>query len=631
MRSLIVAVALTVAVAESEAAITITELASGSQTTPYTTVTTASVSPTSGALLLLMLSYNTTNCGTSSVTGLSITWSNVRQYIVNGGVNHAEIYRAVSTGGTGTVTMSFSASCNRSMAYSLVQVTGADTGSGTQGIVSQIESNLGSCSPCNVSATLGTFSPSTNAFVGLCGVGNIGSSVTWTLDPGASNWVELSQKQAGSGSTFWAQQTVAFTTRNTADVNFDCAASGLGGSSFAILAGVEISTGATPKWFSGVEVGSVNAGAATQGMSEFTQYDTGSRHVADTTTIKTGAYALKLTEGATNGGFAISKKSLGLKSGFFRTWFRFDGAVSNSQSVARWLNAAQTIETGVYINTSSQLFWRYNGGAAIVTGSTVLSPNTWYLIEGDTYVMGTGGGLGAASGGTQVKLNGVVEFASFATDTSSITALDQLQIGPALNQAGTVRNFYYDDIMVCSSSYCPSGKTIARQGTAGTPTYNAWTKNSCTGGTIDGCWSDTPPNTTSNASSTTGTQAQTMIVSSFSSTQTGHGPEYMNGHETVNACKSALVLRNSAGANSIKIRRRIDGVDSDTAGFNLSTTDTLYDDGPWTTSASSLFTAATPEIGVVQNAGGATEIASDGWLICDVSDPATIQHKTTQD
>jgi hypothetical protein len=376
-------------------------------------------------------------------------------------------------------------------------------------------------------------------------------------------------------------------------------------------------------WFSGVESGTIPAGTG-GGVSEFTQFDSSTNHAVTSSVVKTGNYALSLQEATINGGFAISKKGLGVTTGYTRTWWRAGALPTATQSVFRWLNAAQSTLLGISVNPSGRFLFS-NNGTTVVTGSTTtVAPNTWYLIE-------TAAVVSATVGGMELKVNGTVEFTSFGSNTSSMGTLDQVQWGPSLNGGGGTPFYYFDDMMICSGAYCPLGGTIARQGAAGTPTYTAWTKNSCTSSLIENCWSQTPFNTTPNASNATAAAVQTMFIATFSATQSGHGTETIGASDTINACKVFMVAKSGTASAPLSIRRRLSGVDTDTA-ITLTTTDAAYDDGIWTTTATVL-RGATMEAGALHGSGSATDTVEDVWMMCDrLTSVATApRHRVTFD
>ena len=366
-------------------------------------------------------------------------------------------------------------------------------------------------------------------------------------------------------------------------------------------------TGQTVLWFAGAETGDVSETNTVNLMSA----------------VGTGFTGCCAFTGGNQNSHARSPTGLGGTTIYVRQRWKYDPGINNNYSAIVVSNAAASAYiTILRVNASSKLCWTLTSGACITTGATVLSSGTWYLLEAKFVIH-------ASAGGVELKINGATEFTSLGTNTSAIGTWDFYQMGPDSGFVGTVLT-NTDDVMICSGAYCPAGRTIARQGAAGTPTYNAWTKNSCTGGVISGCWSNTPFTTGSNASSGTASDAQTMLVSSFASTQTGHGTETVGNISTINACKTAVVMKSGTASAPISIRRRLSGADTDTS-KTLTTSDAYYDDGIWTTTAAVL-RGSTMEIGAVHGSGSATDTVEDMWLICDYLDAsAAIRHRVTQD
>lgn len=330
---------------------------------------------------------------------------------------------------------------------------------------------------------------------------------------------------------------------------------------------------------------------------------------ADTGSAHTGQYGYK----SPNNSVLVGPTGLNAATVYERFWYK----PVQQQNVVQYVaiaapgSGSNTFILGATGGNNGTLFFCFS---AVVQGCTHLATGAtnaldrvahpWYLIEIKMVVSATVGGM-------EVKLNGSVDFSSFVNNTGT-SNIDHLLIGAADNPPTNVDDTRYDDFIASTSGYIGSGGSIARQGVAGTPTYDAWTKNSCAGGTIDGCWSDTPFNTTSNATSSTASAAQTMDVHSFATTQAGHGTETIGTHDTINACKTAFVAK-TGSANTAKIRRRIGGSDTDTS-VSLTTSDKYFDDGIWTASVANLNAA---EIGVVHSTTTDAEQVEDMWLMCD--------------
>ena len=366
----------------------------------------------------------------------------------------------------------------------------------------------------------------------------------------------------------------------------------------------------TVKWFSGQETGDFSELATNSGCATLTAAN-----------AFTGAYAWQCTNG---GAGSFVKTPTGFSASPVGVRMRLNpGSLPGGhiQNMAQIINAADTKFFSVFITAANKLAWGHNNNTAIATGGTTLTTATFHLVEINCVIS-------ASVGGCEVKLDGNTEFTSFGTDTSDISSVDHVYFVVSTSAGSDV--LVWDDVMVCSGGYCPAGRTIARQGTSATPTYNAWTKaGTCSGGNISTCWSATPFSTAASATSAVAADAQTMLVSPFNATQTGHGTEVLNIHDTVNACKTAGIIKSGTAAAPLSLRRRINGTDTDTA-KTLTTSDAYYDDGIWTTSGDNL-SNHTPEIGVLHGTGVATDTVEDMWLICDyLAVTVPTRHRVTQ-
>jgi len=265
-------------------------------------------------------------------------------------------------------------------------------------------------------------------------------------------------------------------------------------------------------------------------------------------------------------------------SGGFINLFIEKGAV-NRCSVA--LTTSATLQVR---DTSATM------GLSTTTGNTVLTPNQWHLID-FVFDLAAGGIVG-------VWLDGVSEIST--THTSDVTASPTKQAF-LVNMASSGAVLYVDDLRIDTGGVTPigAGACLARQGKAGTPTYDAWTKSGQATAAL--CWSETPFGIANNCSSSTSGAAQTMLVAPFSL-----------GNATINACKTAVIAKRGV-ATSPSIRRRIGGSDTDTL-VTLTAADKYFDDGIWTTTSANLDTA---EIGMVKAANTSLTTVEDAWLIVD--------------
>lgn len=198
-------------------AIARTSLTTGSDTTNTTAYTTASISPTAGALILVAVGA-TVGSGTTpaiSVTGLGLTWVQVDQTVA--GFRSVHLFRAMGTPTAGAITIT-GASQLSSCLWQVTEFTGVDT-SGTNGsgaIVQSVQSSPASSASCSV--PFGSAVTSGNATFGSVMVS------VQELPAAGANWTSMgstSQSAPTSGllgeAALTAQQniTASWTTSAT--------------------------------------------------------------------------------------------------------------------------------------------------------------------------------------------------------------------------------------------------------------------------------------------------------------------------------------------------------------------------------------------------------------------------------
>lgn len=106
-------------------------------------------------------------------------------------------------------------------------------------------------------------------------------------------------------------------------------------------------------------------------------------------------------------------------------------------------------------------------------------------------------------------------------------------------------NLWIDDVQARNDAYPGPGGVIARQGKAGTPTYDAWTKTSSQ--TAAQVWSETPFSASNNAA-TTGAiaAAQTMFAGDISA-----GTDAIGIGDVINAVQVGLIAKTSGVASAV--------------------------------------------------------------------------------
>lgn len=279
---------------------------------------------------------------------------------------------------------------------------------------------------------------------------------------------------------------------------------------------------------------------------------------------------------------------------------------TNSASWAAWISPVFNTNGTVALRCLRGL------GAGTQVGSDIpIGVDTWYFVELKLICSNT-------SGTVEFRVNGVIQgtVSGVQTSTAGGTVVSINVQGGVSALNSLVAQVWWDNLSWSNSAYPGPGYCIARQGIAGTPTYNAWTKNGAATAAL--CWSDTPFNTATNCSSSTNSVAQTMLTASFSSAGTGQeGSGIIGATDVINACKAACIIKTTAGGSDVpSIRRRLNGADTDTSvTIALTTADAYSDSGVWIDTLVNLNSA---EIGIVNGSGGSgTNTVEDMWIMVD--------------
>lgn len=181
----------------------------------------------------------------------------------------------------------------------------------------------------------------------------------------------------------------------------------------------------------------------------------------------------------------------------------------------------------------------------------------------------------------------------------------------------------FDDLAVTVGGFPGEGRVVARQGAAGAPAYDQWTKIG--GATVADVWSDTPadPDTRAETPASGTPLAQTVRVAPFD-----QGPDAIGPATVVKACQTWLNVGLVGGPpnRTYAIRRRLGGADVDTPipDFTIPNPEQqnfLRSDGIlggyFAPTPAEL---ATAEIGAVKfgDPGGTPLRVTDAWLSCEV-------------
>lgn len=367
-------------------------------------------------------------------------------------------------------------------------------------------------------------------------------------------------------------------------------------------------------WFGGAESGGVHIRNVIQTVEGFSV--SAGTPTAETTHVRSGAYAYQF-----DAGDAVNV-ALTLSTDYYVRLFLY--ATSNPSAQFNLVTCQTSGAVGVtlHVTTDGKLAWSYNNGAVVNTGADSIALSTWNLIQYRC-------ARNASTGGAEVKLNGVTQFSAFSTNTSGVVS-DRVAFACGATCGITI---WVDDVQIRNDAYPADGRIIARQGRSGTPTDDAWTKNSCTGSVIVGCWSDTPFSASSNVSTATANALQTMLVASFSSTQGGHGSEVINSADTINAAAIGFIWKRSTtnSLGPINPRRIVGGSATDGAqSYQGATTDVWGSEGAvWTATLANLNAM---EAGVrITGTPSATSTVEDLWVFVDFTpSPIPVSVRVTQ-
>lgn len=177
-----------------------------------------------------------------------------------------------------------------------------------------------------------------------------------------------------------------------------------------------------------------------------------------TTTKRTGTYAWRCN--TTTTGFASfqigsmsaatgSDVNLSVADVWIRVYFRYaDKPDANDEPILAFFNTSSAVKMEVRLGSDDKLAAYDSTPTVMATGATVLSADTWYLIE---VRCGTG-----AAANWEVKINGVSEISG--TGNLTTTNHGRVYLGKHANRNSQVVDFFYDDYAVSDSAYLGAGQ-----------------------------------------------------------------------------------------------------------------------------------------------------------------------------
>ena len=295
-------------------------------------------------------------------------------------------------------------------------------------------------------------------------------------------------------------------------------------------------------------------GFETGDFGETTNLTSGTVSV-QTSHVRTGTYSLKSNPATTAVGWAqiSTNGSAGASTGFSlaTAWYGFyflyiTKPAANDEDICAPCASGAVVKIYVRLNSAGQLAVYDQGLTLLATGTTVLSSNTYYLIE---VKCGTGG----SSAAWEVKINGTVEIGSVAGNLGTGNNASIL-LGKVINHNGNSVEFYYDDFYISSTGYLgTNASAIAVPSADGT--FTAWTIGAGSGSKWQQLTQIPQDGVTS--------YLQSTKVSGDAYTGVINAGAVVPGGSVVNGVKT--VFFTDTGSGSIKYRLRSGSTNSDSA------------------------------------------------------------------
>ncbi len=326
--------------------------------------------------------------------------------------------------------------------------------------------------------------------------------------------------------------------------------------------------------FTGFESGSTDESASTGGGSLSIQ----------TSIKRSGTYSLRVSPTTTNTGYVELRghgadgnlnADLNVATAYYRTYlYMATIPASGSEQIFLVRGTGSTNKFSVRINSTGVLSIYNSTGSQIGSnGTTVLSTSTWYRIE-----------LLCATGNPasyELRINGVTEFSG--TANMGVANNAGIRLGKTQNVSSQTVDFYYDDVAISDSGWLGDSKVSILVPNANGSTMQ-WTAGTGSSNYLE--VDEIPRDTTTHVQNTGGTGEIALFAMENSSVQSISG--------TIYAVKALIGARESVSTtSSVKLRVRSGGVDSDTTGLDVATTNTslarVYETDPadsasWTTS-----------------------------------------------
>lgn len=288
------------------------------------------------------------------------------------------------------------------------------------------------------------------------------------------------------------------------------------------------------------------------------------------TTVRSGGFSLRCNASTLNDNVSVTLSgyaATGLITNYsgatvyHRFYFRFSSnTVFNGATLSlfRSRDTANNAKLTLSLTTTQKILARDAGGTN-VTGTTILSPDTWYRIE---VKVGT---AAAGSGVWEVLINGVSEINSTTANVgSNNNASAQFGFFSGLT-SGQVVDFFYDDVAIRDDQYPGAGQVTCLH-PIGAGTDTTWTIGAGGDGTHPfTCVDETTPDSDTSYITTTGNGAK----SEFDLTNAGSASPSIGASDTINCVKPCAIVRNSSGsANTMQMWNINSGGNTDSTTSN---------------------------------------------------------------
>ena len=350
-------------------------------------------------------------------------------------------------------------------------------------------------------------------------------------------------------------------------------------------------------FFTGFEAGNIEEIDASSGTCS-----------VQSTTKRTGTYALKVSPTGSSTGFGIigTSAATGLTTGaniataYVRFYFYYvTKPASGSEEIFR-ARAGSLLKATVKIDSTGKIIFADSAGTS-QTGATILSANTWYRIE--TKIT-----TSASTTDWEVKIDGVSELLGSNFGAMNLLASNHTRwnFGKSVDSiAHNTVEFYYDDILISDSAYPGAGAClVAVPSSSGT--YQTGTATGAA--THWQCVNQIPED-----GDTTYVLSDGVATDAEANTVQDHTTVGISG--TVNSVRGYILCkRDGASSGSLKHRFRSNTTNSDSTAATIAASyiwqSIMFDTDPATAAAWTLGGLDTIQIGFVENSANKSRMTA---------------------